>query len=142
MNDFNETLKAVLNDDGQQFTKDIDQTISERIADRLDDRRKEISSDMLNDAIGSKKPVNESTYTFKNSADAKKFLSSASEVGLDKKEMKLSGKSVVVSGVKDKEVLSLLNLVAKDMKATVKENQDLIHNTVSEILTKISRGEQ
>lgn len=142
MTDFNETLKAVLDSDGQQFTQNIHQIVSERIADRIDDLKKEISIDMLNDATGNRGSVNESTYTFKSPADVKKFIGSASEVGLDKKSMKVSGKAVTVNGVKDKEVLSLLNLVAKDMKADIKENQDLIHNTMSEILTKISRGEQ
>ena len=66
--------------------------------------------------------IDEGTYTFKKSSDAYNFMKAATEAGLKKNFLKMKGKSVTVTGIKDKDMIQMLGLIAKDMKATVSES--------------------
>jgi hypothetical protein len=64
---------------------------------------------------------NDVNYSFKNPRDAKQFMSSAERSGLKKQNMKVSNNKVSIKRVRDKEITNILNLLAKEMKATVEE---------------------
>ena len=64
-----------------------------------------------------------STYTFKNPSDAKKFVSDTSKtpglIGVNKKNFSVRGKIVTISGIKDKEMIHMLSMIAQEMKAKI-----------------------
>ena len=64
--------------------------------------------------------LDEASYTFKNSGEASKFMKAVTQAGIDKKVLKSKGNSVTVGKLKDKDMQQMLDLMAKDMKATVK----------------------
>ena len=66
--------------------------------------------------------LDEEVYTFKSPSDVKKFVSAATEAGVKKNLIKVKGKSIDIKGIKDKDMIQMLGLVAKDMKGTVSES--------------------
>ena len=64
-------------------------------------------------------------YKFKSASDAKKFVSSITVAGINQRNVRAiskgGGKTVAVAGVKDKEMLSMLDFLAKEMKAIREE---------------------
>ena len=72
--------------------------------------------------------LDEGTYTFKKSSDAYNFMKAATEAGVKKNFLKMKGKSVTVTGIKDKDMIQMLGLITKDMKGTVSESISNILN--------------
>jgi len=60
-------------------------------------------------------------YTFKKSIDAKKFTSSIILAGINKRNIKIKNKEVVISGIKDKEMITMMDFLSHEMKA-IKED--------------------
>ena len=132
MSDIKNLLKSVLDKDGAKFTSHLNDVVVERISNKLEIRKKEISSSLLKpenkEDINESVEIDEGTYTFKKSSDAYNFMKAATEAGLKKNFLKMKGKSVTVMGVKDKDMIQMLGLIAKDMKATVSESISNILN--------------
>jgi len=116
MSDIRKLIKTALDDEGASFKEVLDAEISSRVTDRLDTRKEEIASEVL--GIQDEE-INESTFTFKSTGDASKFVKAAAQAGLDKKMYKSKGKSVEVSKLKDVDLHQMLELIAKDMKAKI-----------------------
>ena len=133
MSDVKNLLKSVLNKDGAKFTSHLNDVVVDRISNKLENRKKEISSSLIKlenkEEIKESVELDEGTYTFKSPSDVKKFVSAATEVGVKKNLIKVKGKTVDVKGIKDKEMLQMLSLVAKDMKGTVSESLSNILNS-------------
>ena len=133
MSDVKNLLKSVLNKDGAKFTSHLNDVVVDRISTKLENKKKEISSSLIKlenkEEIKESVELDEGTYTFKSPSDVKKFVSAATEVGVKKNLIKVKGKTVDVKGIKDKEMLQMLSLVAKDMKGTVSESLSNILNS-------------
>jgi hypothetical protein len=117
MSDIKKLIKTALEDEGSSFKEGLNSAISSRISDRLELRKEEIASEVLDDVVET--PINESTFTFKSTGEANKFLKAAGGAGLSKKSYKLKGKNVSISKLKDTDLEQMLELIAKDMKAKI-----------------------
>jgi len=116
MSDIRKLIKTALEDNGASFREVLDAEISSRISGRLDTRKEEIASEVIN---VQDEEINESTFTFKSTGDASKFVKAASQAGLNKKQYKSKGKSVEVSKLKDTDLQQMLQLIANDMNAKI-----------------------
>ena len=111
-------LKLALEKDASSFKDSMNDIISSRIQTQLDVRKDEISADIMKTEESVE--LDEGTYTFKNSGEANKFMKAAAQAGIDKKVLKAKGNSITVGKLKDKDMQQMLDLMAKDMKATIK----------------------
>ena len=75
-------------------------------------------------------------YKFKNILDAKKFTSSIITASIHKRNIKHKGKEVVISGIKDKEMITMMDFLAHEMKA-IKEDITM-NNIISSIQEALS----
>tara|TARA_R110001583_G_scaffold156534_1_gene308203 strand:+ start:233 stop:610 length:378 start_codon:yes stop_codon:yes gene_type:complete len=112
-------LKLALEKDASSFKDNMNDVISSRIQAQLDVRKDEISADIIVKTEESVE-LDEASYTFKNSGEASKFMKAVTQAGIDKKILKSKGNSVTVGKLKDKDMQQMLDLMAKDMKATIK----------------------
>ena len=68
------------------------------------------------------KPI---TYKFKSASDAKKFVSAITVAGINQRNVraisKAGSKTVSIAGVKDKEMVTMIGFLAKEMKAIKEE---------------------
>ena len=64
----------------------------------------------------------EMNYTFDSPRTAKKFMTSATQAGLNKRDLSTKGKTVTVGNIKDKDMKEMIRYLAKEMKASVKES--------------------
>ena len=64
----------------------------------------------------------EMNYTFDSPRTAKKFMTSATQAGLNKKDLTSKGKTVTVGNIKDKDMKEMIRYLAKEMKASIKES--------------------
>ena len=131
MEDMAKMIGSILSNDKEAFKSAFKSEMDTRIGQNIVDQNLEISKDIISssealspDAPGSASPETLSpdapvseAYTFKSPVDAKKFVDSASNAGLTKRNFKTNGKTVSVSGVKDKEMNQMLQMLAKEMKA-------------------------
>ena len=126
MEDMAKMIGSILSDDKKGFQSAFNAEMDTRIGEKIVDKNLEISKEVMMspDAPGSESPESLSpdapvseAYTFKSPSDAKKFVDSASNAGLTKRNFKTKGKTVNVSGVKDKEMNQMLQMLAKEMKA-------------------------
>tara|TARA_R100001082_G_C4351808_1_gene154893 strand:+ start:146 stop:490 length:345 start_codon:yes stop_codon:yes gene_type:complete len=113
MEDMAKMIGAVLSDDKEGFKSAFDSEMDTRLGEVIVNKNLDISKDIM---TSTEEPVEEA-YTFKSPSDAKKFVTSASNAGLTKRNFKIKGKTVDVSGVKDKEMNQMLQMLAKEMKA-------------------------
>ena len=109
-------LASIINGDKEDFSSSFSSEMKDRIASKFTEKTTEISKDILR----SDETLQEEMYTFKSTSDAKKFITSASNAGLTKRNFKIRGKVVDVSGVKDKEMNQMIQMLAKEMKAVKK----------------------
>ena len=75
-------------------------------------------------------------YIFKKASDAKKFSSSVTNAGINKRNLKVKNKEVVVSGIRDKEMISMTDFLSKEMKA-IKEDITM-NNIISSLQEALS----
>ena len=116
-------VASVINGDKEEFSSSFSSEMQDRIASKFTEKTTELSRDILSspDApVESDDVLQEEMYTFKSTSDAKKFVTSASNAGLTKRNFKVRGKTVDVSGVKDKEMNQMVQMLAQEMKATKK----------------------
>ena len=113
MDDMAKMIGSILSDDKEAFTSAFNAEMDTRVGEVIVNKNLDISKDMM---TPTEEPVEEA-YTFKSPAEAKKFVTSASNAGLTKRNFKIKGKTVDVSGVKDKEMNQMLQMLAKEMKA-------------------------
>tara|TARA_B100001094_G_scaffold55269_1_gene50813 strand:+ start:4888 stop:6081 length:1194 start_codon:yes stop_codon:yes gene_type:complete len=64
----------------------------------------------------------EMNYTFDSPRTAKKFMTSATQAGINKRDLSTKGKTVTVGSIKDKDMKEMIRYLAKEMKATMKES--------------------
>ena len=115
-------IASVLSKNKDVFSSAFKSEMEERIGSSVVDKNLEISKDIITNDTEEDVSVEEakqepSTYTFRSSSDAKKFVSAASNTGLSKKSFSIKKDIVTVSGVKNKEMREMLQMLAKDMKA-------------------------
>jgi hypothetical protein len=81
------------------------------------------------------KPI---TYKFKSASDAKKFVSAITVAGINQRNIrainKPGGKTVSIAGVKDKEMVTMIGFLAKEMKAIKEET------TMNDIISSIQEA--
>jgi len=128
MSDVKNLLKHVINKDGAKFTSHLNDMVVDRISDELESRKMEIASSFIKPESKESVELDEGTYTFKKSSDAYNFMKAATEAGVKKNFLKMKGKSVTVTGIKDKDMIQMLGLITKDMKGTVSESISNILN--------------
>ena len=117
MDDMAKMIGSILSDDKEAFTSAFNAEMDTRMGEVIVNKNLEISKDIVApEELSPDAPVSEA-YTFKSPSDAKKFVTSASNAGLTKRNFKIKGKTVDVSGVKDKEMNQMLQMLAKEMKA-------------------------
>ena len=125
----NDMLNSIISGDKDSFVDAFKSEMQDRIGSEIVNKNLEISKDILNTVSSDEKSdsieeaKNNTTYTFKSPSDAKKFSSSAAKtpglVGVNKRNFVVKGKSVTISGIKDKEMLQMLGMLATEMKAKV-----------------------
>ena len=64
----------------------------------------------------------EMNYTFDSPRTAKKFMTSATQAGINKRDISTKGNSVTVGKIKDKDMKEMIQYLAKEMKAQMKES--------------------
>lgn len=64
----------------------------------------------------------EMNYTFDSPRTAKKFMTSATQAGLNKRDISSKGKSVTVGNIRDNDMKDMIHYLAKEMKANMKES--------------------
>ena len=64
----------------------------------------------------------EMNYTFDSPKTAKKFMTSATQAGVNKRDLSTKGKTVTVGSIKDKDMKEMIRYLAKEMKASMKES--------------------
>ena len=117
MDDMAKMIGSILSDDKEEFASAFNAEMDTRVGEVIVNKNLDISKDIVTpEALSPDAPVSEA-YTFKSPSDAKKFVNSASNAGLTKRNFKIKGKTVDVSGVKDKEMNQMLQMLAKEMKA-------------------------
>ena len=81
-------------------------------------------------------------YIFKKASDAKKFSSSITNAGINKRNLKVKNKEVIISGIRDKEMILMTDFLSKEMKA-IKEDitMDNIISSLQEALSNNSSVE-
>ena len=109
-------IGAIIDGDKEDFKASFNAEMGDRVTTSLVNKSLELSKDLIASSENEEEPLEE-TYTFKSPTDAKKFVTSASNAGLTKRNFKIKGKTVDVSGVKDKEMNQMLQMLAKEMKA-------------------------
>lgn len=118
-------ISSILNKDRDGFDAAFKSEMQDRVGSHLVDKNLEISKDILNspqesDTIEESKNT---TFKFKSPSDAKKFATSAAKtpglVGVSKRNFTVRGKDVSINGIRDKEMLQMLTMLAKEMKASV-----------------------
>ena len=117
-------ISSILSKDRDSFDTAFKSEMQDRIGSQLVDKNLEISKDILstenkNESIEESKGT---TFKFKSTTDAKKFAISAAKtpglVGVSKRNFSVRGKDVSINGIKDKEMLQMLTMLAKEMKAS------------------------
>lgn len=118
-------ISSILNKDREGFDSAFKSEMQDRVGIQLVDKGLEISKDILRPSE-SQESIEESkdtTFKFKSPSDAKKFATSAAKtpglVGVNKRNFAVKGKNVSINGIKDKEMLQMLTMLAKEMKASV-----------------------
>jgi hypothetical protein len=126
----NNMLASIMNDKMDDFSSAFRAEIGDRIATSLSDKTLDVSSDLMStdeepeDETPEDETIEEAkntstSYTFRNSSDAKKFISVASNSGVGKRSFSIKGNVVGVSGL-DSDMEHVLLFLAKDMKAKIK----------------------
>lgn len=64
----------------------------------------------------------ETNYTFNSPRTAKNFMSSATQAGINKRDISVKGKSVTVGNIRDNDMKDMIHYLAKEMKAHIKES--------------------
>jgi len=122
-------IGAIINGDKEDFKSSFNNELSDRVATSVVNKSLELSKDLLTSSDTSDTPdaleeaygkKGTGSYTFKNPSDAKKFVKASMNAGLNKRNLKVNGKVVTVSDLKDTDMEEMLHFIAKDMKATVK----------------------
>ena len=113
----NNMLASVLGADKEGFESAFKAEISDRIGTKISDRTLDVAKDILQQVDGTDEVVTE-TYKFKSSSEVKKFITAASNAGLNKRNFKVSSNTVDITNVKDKGMTQMLQMLAKEMKAT------------------------
>ena len=115
-------ISSILNKDREGFDSAFKNEMQDRVGSHLVDKNLEISKDILSTEDGNP-TIEESkgtTFKFKSPSDAKKFATSAAKtpglVGVSKRNFSVKGKDVLINGIKDKEMLQMLTMLAKEMK--------------------------
>ena len=118
MDDMAKMIGYILSDDKEAFASAFNAEMDTRVGEVIVNKNLDISKEVMSspEELSPDAPVSEA-YTFKSPSDANKFVSSASNAGLTKRNFKIKGKTVDVSGVKDKEMNQMLQMLAKEMKA-------------------------
>ena len=114
----NNMLASVLGADKEGFESAFRAEISDRIGTKIADRTLDVAKDILHQTDGVDDEIVTETYKFKSSSEAKKFITAASNAGLTKRNFKLSNNVVDISNVRDKGMNQMLQMLAKEMKAT------------------------
>jgi len=117
----NDMLSSILQNNKDEFISAFKSEVEERIGSSIIDKGLSVSKSLLEPTPSDEEPIKEakqksSNYTFKNSSDAKKFVSAASTAGLNKKNFSIKRDVVSVSGI-DKDMSRMLEMLAKEMKA-------------------------
>ena len=119
-------IASILNKDREGFNDAFKNEMQDRVGRHIVDQNVEISKDILKTSDTEEPTIEESkgtTFTFKNPSDAKKFANSAAKtpglVGVNKRNFSVKGEQVTISGIRDKEMLQMLTMLAKEMKASV-----------------------
>ena len=115
-------ISSILNKDREGFDSAFKNEMQDRVGSHLVDKNLELSKDILSTENGNP-TIEESrgtTFKFKSPSDAKKFATSAAKtpglVGVSKRNFSVKGKDVLINGIKDKEMLQMLTMLAKEMK--------------------------
>ena len=121
MEDMAKMIGSIVGGDKEGFESAFKAEMDTRVGKVVVDKNIEFSKDIISsdEALSPDAPVSEA-YIFKSSSDANKFIKAASNAGLTKRNFKIKGKSVDISGIKDKDMNQMLQMLAKDMKATTK----------------------
>ena len=73
-------------------------------------------------------------YKFKSLSDAKKFASSIANAGINKRNIKTTSKTVIISNIKDKEMITMMDFLSNEMKAIKEET------TMNDIISSIQEA--
>ena len=73
-------------------------------------------------------------YKFKNILDAKTFASSIVNTGINKRNIKIKSNIVIISNIKDKEMIIMLDFLSAEMKAVKEET------TMNDIISSIQEA--
>jgi len=120
--------KDILSNDVEEETEEsIEEETEESIEEEVEESIEEEVEESIEEEVEEGIKIEESTtaivedYTFKSSRDSKEFLVALSHMGIKKNNISQRGKTVSVSGLKNKNTLNMIRTMAKDMKASIKE---------------------
>jgi len=109
------------------LSNDVEEETEESIEEETEESIEEEVEESIEEEVEEGIKIEESTtaivedYTFKSSRDSKEFLVALSHMGIKKNNISQRGKTVSVSGLKNKNTLNMIRTMAKDMKASIKE---------------------
>jgi|15BtaG_2_1085339.scaffolds.fasta_scaffold19708_2 hypothetical protein len=128
----NDMISSIISKDREAFADAFQNEIKDRLSDSIIDKNIDVATDILgypDNTIDERVTgsgirvggMSELKFKFKGASDAKIFAKSVMSMGVKKNGIKVSGSSVVVSNIKDKNVVDMVRMLANEMKA-VKES--------------------
>ena len=135
MSNIDNMLASIITKDKEGFASSFSNEMKERLASSIIDKNLNTSNSIIssnsdetdNDTETEvEEAVNRpKTYTFKSPKDAKDFMISLSHMGIKKTNVSHKGKSVTIKVLR-KDTLQMIQNIAKDLKASIKEESDII----------------
>ena len=132
-------ISASLNDDMDAFKASFETEVNDRISSKIAQKHVEVSQTIMQSDVEEafSKKAKSNKYSFKNSADAKKFVKSVLKTGAKKTNVKVSGNTVVVKDLDDGDMGELIYFMAKDMnsigESLALENKKSINNLLERL---------
>ena len=126
----NDMISAIVSKDRDAFADAFQNELQYRVADSLIDKELDISSDIIQDTSEEVSSdldgVTEALVGTRNAMSFKRFAEAVKKMGVQRRYVILTNNNVTVTGVKNPELEEMIMMLAKDMKATIKEGYENI----------------
>ena len=132
MSNIDNMLASIINKDDEQFMSSFSDEMKDRLSSSIIDKNLNISNSIIKDDIidDEVEEVEEAvssskSYKFKSPREKKEFVVALNHMGIKKQNITQRGNVVLVK-VRDKNTLQMIQTIAKDLKAVIKEDNNII----------------
>ena len=133
MSNIDNMLASIINKDNEQFMSSFSDEMKDRLSSSIIDKNLNISNSVMKDTVVDNDEVEEveeavassKSYKFKSPREKKEFVVALSHMGVKKQNITQRGNVVLVK-VRDKNTLQMIQTIAKDLKAVIKEDNTII----------------